>query len=78
MPQAQTMTFDEKFATLGKAFTLLDNGDKEGYSRLMRTIPMPPHLAKIAKEKIGAEFLINGGWNLVEAEVEFGQGWINN
>jgi hypothetical protein len=37
---------------------------------------MPPYLAKIAKEKIGADFLINGGWNLSEAEAEFGSDWL--
>jgi len=72
----QTMTFDEKLATSNKACALLDAGDREGYSRLMRSIPMPPYLAKIAKEKIGVDFLINGGWNLIEAEAEFGQNWL--
>jgi len=29
------------------------------------------------KEKMGVDFLINGGWNLSEAEAEFGQGWLS-
>ena len=69
---------DEKLAISNKALDLLDAGDKEGYSRLIRTAPMPPYLAKIMKEKMGADFLINGGWNLSEAEAEFGSGWLNN
>jgi hypothetical protein len=77
MPQAQTMTLDEKLAISNKAFSLLDAGDREGYMRLMKTAPMPPYLAKVAKEKIGADFLINGGWNLSEAEAEFGKDWIS-
>jgi hypothetical protein len=32
---------------------------------------MPTYLAKIYKEKIGLEPLINSGWNLSEAEAEF-------
>ena len=76
MPQTQTMTLDEKFAIGRKAFELLDAGDREGYSRLTRSIPMPPYLAKVAKEKIGVDFLIDGGWNLSEAEAEFGQDWL--
>jgi len=76
MPQAQTMTLDEKLATSNKAFTLLEAGDEEGFSRLIRTIPMPPYLAKVAKDKIGADFLINGGWNLSEVEAEFGPDWL--
>jgi hypothetical protein len=77
MPQAQTMTLDEKLAISNKALDLLDAGDREGYDRLMRTVPMPPYLAKVAKEKIGVDFLIDGGWNLSEAEAEFGQNWLS-
>jgi hypothetical protein len=37
---------------------------------------MPPYLAKIMKEKMGADFLIKGGYNLSEAEEEFGHSWL--
>ena len=77
MTQTQTMTLDEKLAISNKAFSLLDAGDREGYMRLIKTAPMPPYLAKVAKEKIGADFLINGGWNLSEAEAEFEQDWLS-
>ena len=77
MPQIETMTLDEKLAISNKALDLLDAGDKEGYNRLMRTAPIPPYLAKIMKEKVGADFLIKGGWNLSEAEAEFGHDWLN-
>jgi hypothetical protein len=77
MPQTQTMTLDEKLAISNKALDLFDAGDKEGYNRLMRTIPMPPYLAKIYKEKVGAEYLTNGEWNLSEAEAEFGKDWLS-
>jgi len=76
MPQAQTMTLDEKLALSGKLLELRKAGDNEGASRLIRSMPMPPYLAKVAKEKIGVDFLINGGWNLSEAEAEFGSDWL--
>ena len=76
MPQAQTMTFEEKFATVGKAIELKKAGDREGYDRLMKTIPLPPYLAKIAKEKVSLDFLLSLGWNLSEVEAEFGQAWL--
>jgi hypothetical protein len=76
MPQAQTMTLDEKLAIGCKAAELRKAGDEEGYDRLMKSVPMPPYLAKVAKEKIGVDFLVNGGWNLSEAEAEFGPGWL--
>ena len=77
MTQVQTMTLDEKLAISNKACALLDAGDREGYSRLTRSIPMPPYLAKVMKEKVGVDFLINGGWNLSEAEAEFGSDWLS-
>ena len=73
----QTMTLDEKLEISNKALDLYDAGDKEGFSRLIRTAPMPPYLAKVYKEKIGAEQLIKSGWNLSEAEAEFGPGWLS-
>jgi hypothetical protein len=77
MPQTQTMTLDEKLTISNKAFELLNAGDKEGFSRLIRTIPMPSYLAKVYKEKVGVEELIESGWNLSEAEAEFGENWLS-
>jgi len=75
--QSQPMTLDEKLAISNKALDLLDNGDKEGYDRLMKTIPLPPYLAKMTKEKIGLDFLLDLGWNLSEAEAVFGSAWLS-
>jgi hypothetical protein len=71
------MTLDEKLAISNKAIALKKAGDREGYDRLTMLLPMPPYLAKVAKEKIGVDFLVNGGWNLSEAEAEFGPDWLN-
>ena len=76
MPQTQTMTLDEKFAIGRKALELRDAGDREGYSRLTRSMPLPPYLAKVIKEKVGLDCLLNLGWNLSEAEAEFGSDWL--
>jgi len=72
----ETMTLDEKLAISCRAAELRKAGDEKGATRLLRTAPMPPYLAKVMKEKMGADFLINGGWNLSEAEAEFGPGWL--
>jgi len=71
------MTLDEKLAIGCKAAELRKAGDLEGSDRLLRTVPMPPYLAKVMKEKVGADYLINGGWNLSEAEAEFGSDWLS-
>jgi hypothetical protein len=77
MPQAQIMTLDEKLDIVIKAEAMRKAGDEEGASRLMRTAPLPPYLAKIAKEKIGLDFLLSLGWNLSEVEAEFGPAWLS-
>jgi hypothetical protein len=71
------MTLDEKLAISNKALDLFQAGDEEGFVRLIKTAPLPPYLAKVYKEKVGAEQLRNSGWNLSEAEAEFGSDWIN-
>jgi hypothetical protein len=78
MPQAQTMTDEEKVDKAYQSALLSQAGDEEGSIRLLRSIPLPPYLAKVMKEKVGADFLINSGYNLSEAEAEFGQGWLTN
>jgi hypothetical protein len=76
MPQAQTMTLDEKLAISCKAAELRKSGDREGYSRLMKTVPMPPYLAKVIKEKVGLDCLLKLDWNLSEVEAEYGSHWL--
>ena len=77
MTQAQTMTLDEKLAIGCKAAEMRKAGDDEGAMLLMKTVPIPPYIAKVIKEKVGADFLVKEGWNLSEAEAEFGNGWLN-
>jgi hypothetical protein len=71
------MTLDEKLAIACKAAELRKAGDNEGASRLIRTTPLPHYIAKVMKEKMGADFLVNGGWNLSEAEAKFGSNWLS-
>ena len=73
----QTMTLDEKLNIACKAAKLREAGDREGYYNLMKTYPMPPYIAKVMKEKVGLDFLLNGGWNLSEVEAKFGSDWLS-
>ena len=70
------MTEREKAAILVKSFELRDAGKEAEAHALLATIPMPPYLAKVTKEKWGADALVQGGWNLSAAEEQFGQGWL--
>jgi len=76
MPQAQTMTLDEKLAISNRAIALKKAGDKEGAERLLKTTPLPPYLAKVIKEKVSLDCLLKLGWNLSEVEAEYGSDWL--
>jgi hypothetical protein len=73
----QMMTLKEKLAIGVKAAELRNAGSNTEALALEKTVPIPPFLAKIMKEKVGANYLINSGWNLAEAEAEFGQDWLS-
>ena len=76
MPQSQIMTMEEEAAIALKAFELKNQGKPEECERMLKQIPLQPYLAKFAKDHFGADFLIKYGWNLAEAEAEFGPGWL--
>jgi hypothetical protein len=77
MPQAQIMSLHDKLAIGVKAIELEKQGKLEEARKLEHTIPLEPYLAKWAKKRFGAETLIKTGWNLSEAEAEYGPGWLS-
>jgi hypothetical protein len=70
------MTEDEKIAVYMKVHALREAGKKDEAIALNMTMPMPPFLAKFAKENGDADYLIRSGWNLAEAEAAFGPDWL--
>ena len=77
MPKAQIMTLDEKLAIGAKAHKYKVAGNMEEFKRILREeMPLAPYLAEFAKKRLGPDFLINGGFNLSEAEAEFGEDWL--
>jgi hypothetical protein len=71
------MSFEEKMKIVMKSIELKHEGKTEEASLLMRQeLPMTPYLAQIAKDVLGADFLIRNGYNLSEAEAEYGQDWL--
>jgi hypothetical protein len=71
------MTEKEKAAISMRAFALEDEGKKEEADALIKTIPLPPYLAKLVKEKWReGEWLKESGWNLAEAEAAYGADWL--
>jgi hypothetical protein len=76
MAEKRTMTTEERLDVLMKAHEHLVAGNKAESDRLVRGLPMPPYLAKAVKEFSGADFLLKGGYNLADAEAEFGPDWL--
>jgi hypothetical protein len=71
------MTLKEKLAIGVQAVELRKAGKEAESLALEKTIPLSPYLAKIAKEKVGVDYLINSGWNLLEAEAKYGKDWLS-
>jgi hypothetical protein len=60
-----------------KAIALSEAGKEDEATALEKTIPMPPFMAKFWTDHIGADGLLQLGWNLSEAEAAFGQDWLS-
>jgi hypothetical protein len=71
------MKNEEKFQIVQKAHEAASRGNFEEYRRLSRQLPLAPHLAKFMKKKVGSEKLLKAGFNLSEAEDEYGTDWLS-
>ena len=71
------MSFDEKVRLAMQSVELEKAGKTNEAKELMRQIPLAPYLAKAIKETFGTEALVSGGYNLSEAETEYGQNWLD-
>jgi hypothetical protein len=71
------MSLDERSAIFQKSRELEKAGKKDEAMAMSKTCPLSPYLAKILKEKVGVDYLRKSGWNLAEAEAEFGSGWLD-
>jgi hypothetical protein len=72
------MSEDEKMAVMMRVVELSKAGKDEEALALNITVPMPPFLAKFAKEHGHLDLLIKSGWNMAEAEAAFGPGWLTS
>jgi hypothetical protein len=76
MPQTKLMSLHDKLQLKVKSLELEKQGKFDEAKKLERQIPLAPHLAKFAKKYMGTDFLVKSGWNLSEAEAEFGKDWL--
>jgi hypothetical protein len=76
MVEHRLMTEREQADLFMEAHRLRKEGRKEEATAVQRRVPLPAFLAKVLKEEMGADFLIQHGWNLAEAEAEYGPDWL--
>jgi hypothetical protein len=70
------MTEREKADIFMEAHRLRAEGFEKEAIAVQKQAPIPPFLAKVFKEYVGADYLIQSGWNLAEAEAEYGPDWL--
>jgi hypothetical protein len=70
------MTGEEKLLTMYNAVMLFDEGKDEEAVRLVKTVPLKPGLAMVGKEVYGPAFLLENGYNLLEADTVYGKNWL--
>ncbi|MDR1519513.1 MAG: hypothetical protein LBU23_05135 [Planctomycetota bacterium] len=54
-----------------------ERGDEEEYLRLAKIIPLDPDVAMADKEVYGKEHLLSMGFDLTEADLKWGEGWLD-
>jgi hypothetical protein len=76
-----TLTKEELKADLAirvQAIALENEGKYEEAKALLEAkFPLEPHLAKIWKERVGLEWLLQSGWDLSLVEAKYGKAWLN-
>jgi hypothetical protein len=73
----RVLSIDERSEIFRKARELREAGKLEESMAMSKTCPLTPFLARIWKEKLGADTLRKSGWNLAEADLEVGPGWLD-
>jgi hypothetical protein len=73
----ETMSVHDRMQIGMKSVELRKQGKFEEAERVFKQIPMSPFLAKWAKKRMGADFLIKYGWNLADANEVYGHDWLN-
>jgi hypothetical protein len=76
MPEYRMMTLHEKLELGVKSIELEKQGKFEEAEKIEKSSPLAPYLAKFIKDYLGLDALLKGGWNLAEAEADYGSDWL--
>lgn len=72
-----SMSKEESNAILEEATRLYEAGDREGYHRTIKKLPLAPNIALRMRDEIGKEALLAEGCNLADAEIVYGKNWLD-
>ncbi len=73
----RNFTKEEYFALDAEMWEAGERGDRETYDRIAGILPANPDVAKAFKEVYGKEYLLSLGFDLTEANLQFGEGWLD-
>ncbi|SHN72788.1 hypothetical protein [Desulfovibrio litoralis] len=71
------LTREERFEIIEKSMAASKAGNDDEAMRIAKQLPIAPWLAKAGKEVWGKDFLLENGYNLSEAEAEYGKDWLS-
>ncbi len=75
--RTRDFTSDEYLAACNEAIAAHKRGDEEEYIRLTRVLPLDPKVARAAKIAWGRQHLIDIDADLTEANLVWGEGWLD-
>ena len=75
-PNLKRYTHEEKMNIFMRAIALREEGKKEEATKVLREAPLDWRTAKILKETIGIDAMIDNNSNLSEAVDHFGMEWL--
>jgi ABC-type xylose transport system substrate-binding protein len=69
------LTLEQRIEILDKSLAASQSGNDAEALRIGQQKPLTPWIAKAVKEIFGVEYL--RGWDLSDAEAEYGQNWLS-
>jgi hypothetical protein len=73
----KTMSLQDELKLGMQSIEMDRQGSHEEAGRIRRQIPLSPHMAMWATKRMGADFLVQSGWNLADTEAAFRPDWLN-
>ncbi|MDR0908435.1 MAG: hypothetical protein LBM77_01590 [Spirochaetaceae bacterium] len=77
MKYIETMSLHDVLAIQSKAIDLENEGKHEEAEKMLHSAPLSPPLALLYRDYIGVDELLKSGWNLADAEANFGPNWLS-